>query len=113
MGQVSAKLRRGAAGYFHWCPGCEELHQLPDRWRFDGNLEGPTFHPSFKHSGMQTEKVDGVWTGAWVRDAEGEPVPFVCHYNLLGGKLMFCDDSTHALRGQTVPLPDLPEHHRD
>lgn len=108
MGQVSSKLRRGEGRYFHWCPGCEEVHALPDGWQFDGDLEAPTFRPSFKHSGMKKTVKDGRWTGDWERDAAGKPIPFVCHYILTAGQLHFCGDSTHSLAGQTVPLPALP-----
>jgi hypothetical protein len=84
------------------------MHRLPDGWTFDGNLESSTFSPSFRHSGMQTVKIDGKWTGEWVRDAAGEPVPFVCHYILTAGVLNFCGDCTHELAGKSVPLPRLP-----
>lgn len=90
MSQVSSKLRRAEGRYFHWCPGCKTMHPLPDRWQFDGNLEAPTFSPSFLHRGHFNDK-DGV-----------------CHYILTKGVLNFCGDSTHELAGQTVPLPDLP-----
>jgi Family of unknown function (DUF6527) len=86
MSQVSSKLRRGEGRYFHWCPGCVETHPLPDGWAFDGNLDSPTFTPSFKHD--------------W---GNGK----VCHYILTAGVLNFCSDSTHGLAGQSVPLPDL------
>ncbi len=110
MGQVSSKLRRGTSRYFHWCPACEEMHPLPDDgWTFDGDLENPTFAPSFKHEGMQTEKLNGKWTGEWVRDASGNTVPFICHYVLTAGVLNFCNDCTHSLVNQSVPLPKLPE----
>lgn len=90
--QAGTKLRRGQGRYFHWCPGCELMHPLPDSWTFNGDLERPTFSPSFKQS---------LGTGD------------VCHYILTDGLLNFCSDSTHALAGQTVPLPELPEHLRD
>jgi len=109
MSQVSGTLRRGVGVYLHWCPGCEEMHQLPDSWAFDGNLENPTFTPSFKHSGVQTVKSGGKWTGEFVRDANGSTVPFVCHYVLTAGVLNFCADSTHGLAGKSVPLPKLPD----
>jgi hypothetical protein len=109
MGQVSSKLRRQVGGYAHWCPGCEEMHRLPDRWTFNGDLENPTYSPSFKHLGMQTVKVNGEWNGEWVRDTQGKPVPFICHYILTAGVLNFCGDSTHSLAGKSVPLPPLPE----
>lgn len=86
---------------------------LPDSWAFDGNLESPTFNPSFKHSGIQRVFVDGRWTGEWVRDAEGHTVPYTCHYILTNGILNYCGDSTHSLAGQSVKLPDLPEGFRD
>jgi len=91
MNQVSSKLRRGESAYFHWCPGCNEMHPLPDGWQFDGNLEKPTFSPSFKHDG---------WVGGKIG---------VCHYLLIKGKLHFQNDCTHDLNSKVVELPDLPE----
>ena len=101
--QLSAKLRGSFDEPAHWCPGCEEMHVLPWKrggWTFDGNVTAPTFAPSFKHSGRRAGS-DGV-----------TPVEYVCHYVLTGGVLFFCDDSTHALRGN-IPLPDLPPHLQD
>lgn len=91
MGQVSSTLRRGTGAYFHWCPGCEEMHTLPDGWSFDGNLETPTFTPSFLHSGYSSHHQ-----------------PRICHYILTNGILNFCTDSTHTLAGKSVALPKLP-----
>jgi Family of unknown function (DUF6527) len=113
MGQVSDKLRRATSGYSHWCPGCEEMHLIPDSWTFDGNLESPTFSPSVAISGVQRVFVDGRWNGEWKRDAAGNPIPYVCHYILTAGKLNFQGDCTHALVGQAVPLPSLPSGLRD
>lgn len=113
MGQVSSKLRRGVGGYFHWCPGCQEMHILPDSWNFNGNLEFPTFTPSFKHTGHQIVVVEGHWTGEWVRDANGNTIPSCCHYILTNGQLNYCGDCTHSLSGQSIPLPELPPHVRD
>jgi len=108
MNQVSRKLRREENGYAHWCPGCEEMHSLPDKWTFNGDLEKPTFQPSFKHQLLKRVFVNGEWTGEWKRDASGNTIPAVCHYNLIAGQLQFCSDSTHALSGKNVLLPDLP-----
>jgi hypothetical protein len=109
MSQVSSTLRRIEGGFAHWCPACEEMHRLPDGWSFDGNLESPSFTPSFKHDGIQRVFVDGHWTGEWKRDAVGNTVPFCCHYILTAGVLNFCCDCTHSFAGQSVPLPKLPE----
>lgn len=94
---VSKYLRRdeGSLAYHHWCPGCGREHPLPDSWEFDGNLEKPTFNPSFKQT--------WVWMG----------VERTCHYHLHAGVLKFYDDCDHELRNQHVPLPELPEHLRD
>jgi hypothetical protein len=114
MGQVSSKLRRYTGGYAHWCPGCEEMHRLPDTWQFNGNLESPTFSTSFKHDGQQITKNEfGEWTGDWVRDTAGNTIPWCCHYIVTNGILNFCGDCTHSLKGQQIPIPDLPEWLRD
>lgn len=127
MGQVSSKLRSygtsgTSRGFAHWCPACEEAHIFVTerqpagtgpQWTFNGDLTAPTFSPSMKITGVQTEKKDGEWTGEWVKDANGNPVPMCCHYILTAGQVQFCSDCTHSLKGQTVPLPDLPAYLRD
>ncbi len=109
MGKLSPKLRSVEGGFSHWCPGCEEMHVIATRWSFDGNVDRPTFNPSVKITGVQSVVVKGEWTGEWVRDAQGKPLRYCCHYILTAGRLNFCPDSTHALAGKTVDLPDLPE----
>lgn len=83
-----------SGGYFHHCPGCNEPHRLPEGWHFNGDLVRPTFSPSFKHTwrygGGRTERC--------------------CHYIVTAGMLHFCGDSTHALAGQIVSIPQLPEN---
>ena len=114
MGQVSAKLRKVEGGYSHWCPGYEESHILPhDGWAFNGDLNKPTFSPSFKHGGVLRVFENGEWTGEWKRDGAGQPIERVCHYILTDGILNFCGDSTHALANDKVPLSDLPVELRD
>lgn len=102
----------GSEGHAHWCPGCGEAHRIPASWTFDGNLLAPTFTPSVKITGMQRVIVNGEWTGEWKRDAMGAPLPGCCHYFVTGGLLKYCGDSTHALAGQTLPLPEWPADDR-
>lgn len=106
--QVSRFLRRATSGFTHWCPGCQEAHCIPDSWAFDGNLEAPTFAPSVKITGVQTVVKDGEWTGEFLYDSEGKPLPYCCHYILTAGKISFCGDCTHKLANQIVDLPELP-----
>lgn len=120
MGQVSAVLRNVTGGFMHWCPGCGEMHRIAvgaasgPNWTFDGNVDRPTFSPSVKITGKLTEKdAQGKWTGRWVRDGAGQMVNMCCHYFIKAGRIEFCGDSTHALAGKTVPLPDLPTEFTD
>lgn len=109
MSQMSSTLRKVAGGYAHWCPGCNEMHIMPDSWQFNGNLNSPSFIPSFKHEGLRRTFVNGNWTGEWVRDSSGNTMPYICHYILTNGQLQFQGDCTHVLVGKTVPLPQLPD----
>lgn len=116
--QVSDFLRRYTGGYMHWCPACEEMHPLPDSWNFQNkDLDKPTFTPSFMHSGLKRNMVDGKWVGegrnAWLYDAQGKSIPEICHYILTDGILNFCSDCTHSFAGQSVPLPKLPDYLAD
>ena len=111
MGVLSSKLRSirdgyGAVGFAHWCPGCEEVHVIWHTkgsepgvfWKWNGDAENPTTDPSIKYS--HTDYKDG-------KEVPGTTV-VLCHYHLRSGKIAFCDDCAHALKGQTVPLPDWP-----
>lgn len=121
MSMVSRFLRRSGAadgysagGYAHWCPGCQSLHSFATdapqrngaRWTFDGNVDRPTFSPSMHIKW-------GRFADPSYRVEPGEEdLSGVCHYFLRDGQLQYLGDSTHALAGQTVPLPELPEHLR-
>lgn len=93
------------------CPGCEEPHfvrvGVPDRpcWGFNGDFERPTFSPSILvtsgHHVQGWKPGDGCWCGT-------EDAAFgcsVCHSFVEAGQIRFLSDCTHALAGQTVPLP--------
>lgn len=96
----------------HYCPGCKEMHRFavdqPQRngakWSFDGNVEQPTFNPSMN-----------IRIGPFpAREHHSEPPEggyLVCHYFLHAGILKYLNDCTHELKGQEVPLPDIPDRH--
>jgi len=81
---------------FHWffkCPGCNVGHQFDTRrWQFNGDVEKPTFTPSLLYNGDL-----------------GNPRRPRCHSFVTDGNIQFLDDCTHALAGQTVPIPDASE----
>jgi hypothetical protein len=114
MGQINAKLHRTDSGYAHWCPGCEGFHNINvdvprkngARWSFNGNVAQPSFSPSVNITYGPTEP---EFQGDWAPLKFGPDNVARCHYFLTDGHLRFCGDSTHALSGQSVPLPDLPQ----
>lgn len=75
---------------FH-CPGCGSDHSIRTvnakgpgpTWDWNGSIERPTFNPSVRVSGGG-----------------------VCHFFVRNGRIEYCPDSTHALKAQTVDLPD-------
>ncbi len=84
-----------------WCPGCKEAHAIrvnappPNKgWTWNGSLESPTFTPSLN---------------ATVKYGEPGKPDRVCHSFIKEGKIQFLGDCTHELKGQTVPLPELPD----
>jgi hypothetical protein len=82
---VTRKLRRATGRYFHWCPACRELHPLPDKWSFNGNVERPSFSPSFRQHTTRGE----------------------CHYTIADGQIHFYADSYHG-REDIVTMPNFP-----
>lgn len=109
-----AKVKKTATGYKFMCPGCKELHQPSDAWKFNGDFERPTFEPSVLVTSGHF--VDGDKTACWCtfnaeqRDKGEQESGFscqICHSFVRDGKIEFLSDSTHDLAGQTVDLPEL------
>lgn len=93
----------GKLMHWWWCPGCEETHiywtQIPGEpvtpgnvWSYDGNEDAPTFSPSLLNHG-----------------GRGKTSEHVCHLFITQGVIEFLGDCTHALAGQKVPMPTLPD----
>jgi hypothetical protein len=74
------------------CPACKAVHHCDNRWGFNGSTTAPTF------------------TGSVLVHAIDDPeIGFHrprCHSFVTDGKIAYCADSTHAMAGQTVELPD-------
>lgn len=112
MSRLSAKLRAVEGdGIMFWCPGCESGHMIRigtgpgPRWGYNGNAEKPTFRPSILVRGVN--HLTDEQHAAYMR-GEGlpPPIPLVCHMFVTDGNIQFLADCTHALAGQTVPMPD-------
>jgi hypothetical protein len=81
------------AGVLVQCPGCGcghlfRVEPAKDPWAWNGSLEKPTFSPSMLVNKDFPESR--------------------CHSFVTDGRIQFLDDCAHALRGQTVDLPDIP-----
>lgn len=109
-----SKVLRGLEGgqLAFWCPGCDEAHVIvPTIWAWDGNVEAPTFSPSvLVRSGHHIDGKHPCWCD-YNREHADAPAPFkcsVCHSFVRAGRIEFLSDCTHAMAGQTVPLPPWP-----
>lgn len=92
-------------GYRFYCPGCKDYHGVSTNldlrgphWRFDGNLERPTFSPSVRVRGGWVYHDDG--------DATFDP-SFFCHFFVQHGRIEYLSDCTHALATSVVDMVDL------
>lgn len=79
--------------WLFWCPGCEMVHNLDERWTVTGTPENPTVKPSYLQGGSRTDL---------------SAIPR-CHLFISDGHLQYLSDCSHAMAGQTVPMPELPK----
>ncbi|KQX35347.1 ammonia monooxygenase [Devosia sp. Root436] len=112
----------GAGRVAFWCPGCNEAHSINIKrdaagqgpvWGYNGNPDAPTFTPSvLVKVGHYCAGQEGKDCWCTYEARTGKPAPFkcaICHSFVTNGRIQFLGDCTHALAGQTVPLPPIPE----
>lgn len=89
--KLRSVIRDGQKGYTFYCPGCKYHHvymvEGDLKWEFNGDIENPTFNPSLL-----------------VNDSRPE---MRCHLFVREGKIHFCGDCFHDLKGKVVDLPEL------
>lgn len=110
------------------CPGCHRhvlrvnwtpsgMEQSPNDekrpvWGFNGNLERPTLTPSIAmrrgHYADGTPPAD-CWVCKRAQEPGHRTSCCICHSFVRDGRIQFLPDCTHALAGQTVDLPEIPE----
>lgn len=109
------------AGYYFWCPGCNESHMVktsPGGWGFNGDGDRPTFSPSvlvtYEHRSDESQERAAAFRREHGRPMTLDELPYdrkdVCHSFVTDGRIQFLSDCTHALAGQTVDLPDYPSN---
>lgn len=94
-----------------FCPACKcgHLFRIP-LWTFNGDQEKPTFRASMMVRGYEMSPEGEAMVKRGERPPAGQRYPGhekICHSFVTDGKIQFLDDSTHALRGQTVDLPEI------
>lgn len=80
-------------GWGHYCPGCKMHHMFDKRWKFNGDVEKPTFSPSML--------VRYTW-GKEQKECR-------CHYYLRNGEIRYLSDCLHSLKGKTIELEQIKE----
>lgn len=106
--QDEKSIELNSPDFSFWCPGCKGAHQIwvhPDKnvkWKFNGNLEKPTFEPSIKVDGtvpITDEEAERIMAGEKIT-----PRPLICHMHVIDGMIHYLGDCTHALAGQVIPM---------
>lgn len=96
-------LGNGRHGWSFHCPGCDLAHSVSDLWAFNGDVDRPTFVPSIKVTCSSRANL----RANPLPDLSPEDCPpECCHSFVTDGRIAYCSDSTHALAGQTVELPE-------
>jgi len=103
------------------CPGCDVRHTVAvksssgPQWTWNKDISKPTLSPSvLVRSGHYIPgHTGGCWCTYLAEHPEEDPADLfqcgVCHSFVVDGNIQFLNDCTHALAGQTVPLPELQE----
>ena len=93
-------------GYIFECVGCDESHQIitsgpGETWEFNGDLEHPTFSPSYLTWVDPNPNADSNYHNGKYFNG------FRCHSFIRDGKIEYLADCTHKYAGQTVELPEV------
>jgi hypothetical protein len=91
MGAKLLETVNSDGSHYSWvfhCPACGFAHQCDNRWNFNGDVERPTFQGS-----VLVYAVPEI----------GRPR---CHSFVSDGRIAYCTDSTHAMAGKSMELPD-------
>ncbi|QDZ10502.1 DUF6527 family protein [Devosia ginsengisoli] len=122
---LSPLLRTDEAGrVMFWCPGCDEEHVIRVRggsgpgWGYNGVPDAPTFTPSvlfrsvrFKGGDEEFDRILDTYKFPEERERmlADKRIAWTCHSFVTDGRIQFLGDCSHALAGQTIPLPPFPE----
>lgn len=102
-----SKFHRSGDRWIFECPACGCCHFVNDKWQFNGDVNRPTVTPSILVRGTRPITDD---EHKRIMAGERIDVPaFVCHSFVRDGRIEYCGDCTHEMRGQVVDLPEWEE----
>lgn len=92
------------AGHTHYI-NTKVPNHLNAQWWFNGDVNNPTFKPSI-------DEKSGTFTPGYINDTResNEWVKnnsYRCHFIITDGKIHFCGDCSHDLKGKVVNLPEI------
>lgn len=89
------------AGHWHYINTIVP-NQQNAQWNFNGDVNNPTFTPSInERTGYYVDpNIQG--DEEWLKKNS-----YHCHFVITDGKIHFCGDCSHGLKGQTINLPEL------
>ncbi len=97
--KVAVRTHGGVQYVWYHCPGCKHNHGVPsERWHWNGSVDVPTLSPSVRH---------------FIPAGDNRAEQTTCHYHVRDGRIEFCSDCEHDLRGQTHELNepvDVPDN---
>lgn len=86
---MSKLLRDWPDRTFFYCPACKTKHAINVSWNITGSDDCPTVNPS-------------VLTTM-------PPTDYRCHLFIRNGKIEYCGDCSHDMKGKTVDMEDINE----
>lgn len=89
-----------------WCPGCENVHAVDEKWEYNGNPELPTFSPSVLATHRRPEGYSNDNPAPVGYD--GPMVEHRCHSFVRDGRIEYLTDCTHSLAGTSVEMGPAP-----
>lgn len=115
------KHDNGTQSMLFECPGCKMLHIVHvvaasgPVWAWNGDKARPTFTPSIlvtcdhmSEAGRQRARDFYAQHGRYpTHDENPYDTHDVCHSFVTDGRIQFLGDCTHALKGQTIDLPEI------
>lgn len=91
---IAKKFKNAGGIVAYWCPACKHAHWVPiNRWTWNGSLVAPTLAPSVRHYITHEDKREET----------------LCHYYVKDGKIEYCTDCPHELKGQTIDMVPIPD----